>query len=174
MSGLRTERLVLRRWRVVDAEQALPIYSDPEVTRFIGGQTAADLDAMRAQLQTWAERGATYPAGQGAWAAWHGEQVVGTGLLKPLPDADRVPTAHIEVGWHLGRAWWGRGFATEIGARLLRYGFDELGLQRIHAVVEPGNPASVRVAQRLGMAHQGQTEAFYGLTMEHFVLDRAR
>ncbi len=169
---MESERLRYLPWRIEDAPAALEIYGDPLVTRYIGGQTAADLDAMCEQLRGRLERTSRFPAGQGAWAAWRGDQLVGCALMKPLPGSDGAPTEHIEVGWHLGRRWWGQGLATEMGRRLLHLGFETLGLPRLHAVVEPPNEASQRVAERLGMTLQGPTTAFYsGLTLQHYILD---
>ena len=63
-------------------------------------------------------------------------------------------SAEIEVGFRLRRASWGRGIATEAGARLLAYGFEELGLARIVGVARPENAASIRVLRKLGFAYE--------------------
>ena len=57
----------------------------------------------------------------------------------------------IEVGWRLHPSYWGQGFATEGGRASLVHGFDELGLDRIIAMVMPDNAASLRVTAKLGM-----------------------
>lgn len=164
-----TPRLRLRPWTLHDAEAALVIYGDPEVSRYLNGRAIADLDAMRAQLERWIERNQIVPEGQGAFAALdHDGVVVGTGLLKPLPDAHGALTDDVEVGWHLARARWGQGYATEIGRCLIQHGLGALGLPAIHAVVDAPNVASMRVAHRLGMQHLGTTEAYYGVALEHF------
>jgi ribosomal-protein-alanine N-acetyltransferase len=49
---------------------------------------------------------------------------------------------------------WGRGYATEAAAALLRYGFDELGLQKISATCDPNNTASVGVLRKIGMRQE--------------------
>ncbi|MBX2800362.1 MAG: GNAT family N-acetyltransferase [Myxococcales bacterium] len=170
MDELHTQRLRLRRWRLDDAQAAWPIYGDPEVTRYIGGHTARDVDEVREQLARRIARTEDLDRGLGSWAVLLGDQLVGCGLLKPLPDAQRDPTSDIEVGWHLGRAHWGNGYASEVGAALLVHGFDTLRLPEIHAVVEPPNTASMRVAQRIGMAHLGRTQAYYGIELEHFLI----
>ncbi|MEN0065605.1 MAG: GNAT family N-acetyltransferase [Myxococcota bacterium] len=167
---LTTERLTLRPWTLDDTPAAYRLYGDADVTRFIGGDTAATLEEAREQLKQRIAKTATYADGLGAWAVLFEGEVVGTGLLKPLPDAQRVPTADIEVGWHLARAFWGRGFATEVGRRLLQLGVDDHGLTDIHAVVEPPNHASKRVAERIGLTPVGQTDAYYGLLLDHFRL----
>ncbi len=57
--------------------------------------------------------------------------------------------------------------------RLLSIGFDQLVVDRIHAVVDPRNPRSMAVAERIGMKHVGRTDRYYGLPLEHFVVLRA-
>jgi RimJ/RimL family protein N-acetyltransferase len=60
-----------------------------------------------------------------------------------------------ELGYWIGKAYWTRGFCTEAGQAVLLYGFEELGLQRVHATHFARNPASGRVMQKLGMQHEG-------------------
>ena len=179
---LQTSRLRLRPWRPdQDAEPAFAVYRDPEVNRYIGGRTVGSVDEMRESLVNWVARTARYPEGMGTWAAvWDGV-VIGMGLLKPLPEStdpppatplDRVLTNDIEVGWHLGKAWWGQGFATEMGQALIEYGFSGLDLAEIHCVVEPANEASKRVALRCGFNPTGRTNAYYNLELDHFLLGR--
>lgn len=60
-----------------------------------------------------------------------------------------------ELGYWIGKLYWNQGFCTEAGKELLRYGFDGLGLNRIHASYISRNPASGRVMQKLGMSYEG-------------------
>ncbi|MEO0600439.1 MAG: GNAT family N-acetyltransferase [Myxococcota bacterium] len=165
---LTTDRLRLRAWTLGDVAGAFELYGDPQVTRYIGGQTAKDLDEAREQLEARIAKTRRYPPGYGAWAVWMGDTIVGCGLLKPLPDREGRTTDDIEVGWHVVRPKWGQGIATEVGRRLACYGRDELGLDELHAVTELGNIASMRVAERIGLHYVGRTEAYYGLQLEHY------
>jgi len=170
-----TDRLIARPWTLEDAEGAHVLYSDPEVVRYIGGVVNADLEATRAQLREILARTETLPAGMGSFPLLDratGEQI-GTGMLKPLPDADNQRTEDIEVGWHVARKHWGKGFATEAGRGMLRYGFVDFELDVLHAVVDAPNAASHAVARRIGMQHVGTTEAYYGHELEHYVLRRS-
>jgi ribosomal-protein-alanine N-acetyltransferase len=74
-------------------------------------------------------------------------EVVGDALLQPVPR----PAGEIEVGWHLARAHWGRGYATEAGVRLVSHAFDILGVDVLIADIAPHNERSGAVARRLGM-----------------------
>ena len=58
----------------------------------------------------------------------------------------------IEIGWMLHKKYWGRGLATEAARASLEYGFDQCGLDRIIAIAEPENLASIRIMQKLGMS----------------------
>lgn len=59
-----------------------------------------------------------------------------------------------ELGYVLHRQWWGRGYAGEAAAALLRFGFDDLGLHKVSATCDPRNKASARVLTKIGMRHE--------------------
>ena len=60
-----------------------------------------------------------------------------------------------EIGYWLGRPFWGRGIATAAVKVLTAYGFETLGLIRIDARVRTGNAASVRVLEKVGYQREG-------------------
>jgi RimJ/RimL family protein N-acetyltransferase len=160
-----TERLYARPFVLDDAEDAFAMYGDPEVMRYLMG--SAVVQSVEEQRSWLAERIAKYGAmtgGLGAWALVEraSERVVGTTLCKHPPDAANAIAPDVEIGWHLARRCWGRGYATEAGNALIRYGLHELGLERLIALIEPPNARSVAVAQRIGMTSAGLTRAFYG------------
>jgi RimJ/RimL family protein N-acetyltransferase/predicted N-acetyltransferase YhbS len=62
-----------------------------------------------------------------------------------------------ELGYWIGRPYWGNGYCTEAGLAILEYGFESLNLNRIHAYHFKRNPASGRVMQKLGMKHEGSS-----------------
>jgi RimJ/RimL family protein N-acetyltransferase len=143
-----TERLRLRRFRAGDAEAFAAINADPLVARCLGGvMDRMASDALLARLMAhWDEHGF------GRWAAElrNGGRMVGfVGLAIPgfLPAV--LPA--VEVGWRLASDVWGRGLATEGGRAGIEWGFGGLGLDRIISIIDPGNLASVRVAEKLGM-----------------------
>jgi RimJ/RimL family protein N-acetyltransferase len=59
-----------------------------------------------------------------------------------------------------------------MGRALLQHGFEVLDLEVLHAVVDPLNAASQRVAEKIGMRRMGQTRAYYDQELEHFEMDR--
>ena len=60
-----------------------------------------------------------------------------------------------ELGYWIGKPYWNRGFCSEAGKELLRYGFEVLDLNRVHSCYISRNPASGRVMQKLGMSYEG-------------------
>lgn len=170
-----TERLVARSWNPErDAFAAHAMYGDPEVTRFIGGVTRPDVDATREYLRAVVARDEAFGAPYGAFPLFLREtgELVGAGLMKPLPDATGAPSADIEIGWHLVRRAWGHGYATEAGRALLVRCFAQTSEARILAVVASENSRSRAVAHRIGMRHVGRTDRYYGKMLELFAITR--
>ncbi len=150
MIELTTPRLLLRQWRDDDLDPLAAIYADPEVMRYIGDgsvrdreQTAAGLAAMRRE---WAERGygmfAVEVRDTGQLAGW-------VGLTVPAFLPEVLPT--VEIGWRLGRQFWGGGIATEAAREVLRFGFVDCGLDRIVSIRHVDNATSGRVMEKIGL-----------------------
>ncbi len=78
------------------------------------------------------------------------DALVGAIGLMITPRFDRA-----ELGYWIGKPYWNNGYCTEAGRAVLRYGFQTLNLNRIHASHMTRNPASGRVMQKLGMVHEG-------------------
>jgi RimJ/RimL family protein N-acetyltransferase len=148
-SEIRTDRLLLRRWRDDDRPPFAAMNADPDVME----QFPAPLDRGASDglvdriLAHWAEHGF------GLWAVERrvdGAFIGFAGLYRPTFEAHFTPA--IEVGWRLARDAWGQGFATEAGRAALRFGFDTLGLEEIVSFTVPANVRSRGVMERLGMA----------------------
>jgi [ribosomal protein S5]-alanine N-acetyltransferase len=60
-----------------------------------------------------------------------------------------------ELGYWIGKEFWGKGYCTEAARAVLKYGFDELGLNRIHSHHFGSNPASGKIMQKVGMTYEG-------------------
>ncbi|HET9948093.1 MAG TPA: GNAT family N-acetyltransferase, partial [Longimicrobiales bacterium] len=102
-----------------------------------------------------------------AWIATHEPEWLAHGhmtLAVTTPDVGlvgaigmRVSAKHRrgELGYWIGVPYWGRGYATEAAAALVRFGFDALGLNRIQARHMTRNPASGRVLEKIGMRPEG-------------------
>jgi RimJ/RimL family protein N-acetyltransferase len=150
MTELRTERLLLRRWRDADLEPLATLNGDPETMRFFPAPlTREESDAFAEQL-----RARLDAEGWGLWAVevpGEADFVGFVGLARPSFEAHFTPA--VEVGWRLAREHWGNGYATEAGRAALAYGFGDLGLEEIVSFTSRLNTPSIRVMERLGMTH---------------------
>lgn len=156
---LRTPRLRLRPLTAADLDGLLPIVTDPEVMRFIGGP-CRDRVAARRWLDDRLSRGDT--PGMGAWAVecLACGRIAGICCLWP---SRPLPGGPPETGWIFDRGHWGQGYATEAARAVLRHGFDTLGLPEIWALIGPGNAASLAVAGRLGFRPAGEHRFAHGV-----------
>lgn len=176
MPTLKTPRLTLRRFTMDDA---------PAVERLCGEYDIA-LNTLLIPHP--------YPEGAAAqWIAKHEEdfrenrihnfalddgQVAGAmGLVMK---GDRIA----EIGYWIGKPFWGRGYATEAAKEMLRYGFEDCDLHRIFAGHFTRNPASGKVMQHIGMTYEGTLRqhqlkwgeyldvAYYGILREEWLSTR--
>ncbi|NUK02598.1 GNAT family N-acetyltransferase [Streptomyces lunaelactis] len=166
---LETERLMLRPWRIQDAEQALGIFSASSVARWLSPamDRVGDVSAMRLVLQQWiGEDGRLVPpAGRWAIERREDQRLVGGGILLPLPPRGD----DIEMGWQLHPEMWGQGYASEAGRALARWAFDK-GFDELLAVVRPANKRAAATARRIGMEWVGETEKYYDMRLQVFRL----
>lgn len=156
MTILRTERLVLRRWRDEDVAPMAAINADPEAMRWIASGETRDEGQTRASLAAWERFWEENGFGLFAVEIRATGQVAGlTGFAVPhfLPEV--LPS--VEIAWRLGRDYWGQGIATEAARAALGFALGELGIDRIIAIVQVGNGASERVAAKLGMLLERET-----------------
>ncbi|MEC9374168.1 MAG: GNAT family N-acetyltransferase [Planctomycetota bacterium] len=150
-----TARLRLEPPTLEDAEGLLAVYSDPEVVRFLHAAPAKSVRDVAPRLARRIEIQDRF--GFTFWTARLREsgEVIGGCGIKPLEEGPLI-----EVGYHFGRAHWGKGYATEGAIASLRFGFEEAGLDRIVAVYAPANVASGRVMERAGMRKVGPSRAY--------------
>jgi RimJ/RimL family protein N-acetyltransferase len=140
--------------------------SDPDVMRYIGDgkpqsreQTQVRLNAIIAH---WNQHGfglwAAIDKASGAWMGFCGLQFLDN-------------TTEVEVGYRLAKRFWGMGLASEAAKASLRYGFEELALDRIVAVVQPGNIASRRVLEKIGLRYLKDAR-FYDSDVKYYAMTR--
>ncbi len=154
MTILETDRLLLRVFRPEDLDAFAQIEADPEVMRFYPSGP---------RPREWAERGVRSfirtqeERGFSLWAVVHkadGPLIGYCGLVpQTLNGAEEV-----EVGYKLARAYWGQGLATEAARAVRDWGFAHLGVPRLVSLIDPGNAASIRVAEKSGMRHETDAE----------------
>jgi RimJ/RimL family protein N-acetyltransferase len=148
--NVRTERLLLRRWRPEDLAPFAALNADPAVMEFMpatlsAGESAAFIERIETGFEA---------TGYGLWAlGLPGEApFIGfAGLARVDFDVFFAPA--VEVGWRLARPFWGRGLASEAARAALAVGFEQCGLAEVVSFTAEGNARSRAVMERLGMPH---------------------
>ncbi|MBZ5567386.1 MAG: GNAT family N-acetyltransferase [Acidobacteriia bacterium] len=148
---LSTPRLGLRRLRWEDADDIFAYASDPQVTTYVFWEPHRTLDDTREFLQRTLKG---YAEGlPPAWGMEHlaDKVVIGTcGMFEV-----QAQHARAEIGYAVGRKYWGQGLMTEAVGAMLAYGFNTLGLNRIEARCDVENTGSWRVMEKVGMKLEG-------------------
>ena len=149
---LETERLLLRKMRLDDAEAMFAYASDPEVTRYVLFETHRSVEDSESFLRLALEGYEREDFGGWGVVLKDSGAFVGTCEL----DAGYVPEhARAELGYVLSREHWGRGLMPEAVRAVIRFGFGRMGLNRVQARCIAENVASARVMEKAGMAYEG-------------------
>jgi RimJ/RimL family protein N-acetyltransferase len=167
---IETERLLLRKPRVEDAEDLLRYVGDPEVTRWIGGEPG-DRAATEAKIEDWLARWDAN--GIGHFSVVRDGRVLGRcGFLTwdsrtwtVASYAEAGEHAETELGWTLAREHWGQGYATEAARALRNWAYSERGIERLISLISPRNVRSIRVADKLGAEPEKMVSNSFGATI---------
>ena len=155
---LETNRLILRPFKITDAQAVFENYaSSDDVTKYTTWDTYRDIDAVRNYLSSLIE---SYKDGKTFnWAIElkNENKVIGSIGATNLDEN----VAKIEVGYCIGKKWWNQGIATEALREIIRFLFEEVGINRIEAYHDVRNLASGRVMQKCGMKCEGILRQFY-------------
>jgi len=149
---LGTERLRLRPFTLDDEVAVFALASDPEIARFV----RFEAHRTRAETRTFLEfvfehyrHGDLF-----AWAIVLREDglLIGScGFVSRAPERKSA-----EIGYWLGKPYWGKGYAVEAACALVRFGFDQMGLERVEAKCFLENHAGQRMIEKLGMKFEGR------------------
>lgn len=166
--ALETERLILDTWQSADWAAFRPIATDVEVMRYITGGVPWSDERIQSfvdrQMELYRTRG---------FCRWK---------LMRKPDRNLIGFCGVgfwgdglepEIGWWLARPYWGYGLATEAARLALRDAFERVRLERIVSIAMPGNKASTRIMEKLGLAFECEFESD-GVRLVRYAMNRAQ
>lgn len=160
---LETERLVLREIRAADAPAVFEIFGNDAVTRYYDLATFEDISQAQQMIARLAVRNAAKEILRWGIALSENDRLIGTGGFNSFVRG----WGRAGIGYDLAPAYWNKGYATEALHAMLGYGFVQENLNRIEALVMPGNDASVRVLEKLGFTREGLLRE-YGYWKERY------
>jgi RimJ/RimL family protein N-acetyltransferase len=160
---LQTERLMLREYRREDFDVFADHLANPVSSAHLGPadrNTAWRIFCSQAGL--WLIHGA------GWWAVE--ERQTGQ-LVGNVGAFFREESTVMELGWNTYSAFWGQGFAKEAAAAAMNYALEIRREPKVRALIASANESSLRVAQRLGLTYEAETE-MYGKAIGIYTRER--
>ena len=148
---LSTDRLTIRRMTPADASRYFDIFSNADVTRYWSAPPMTEIEQAEKKV---ADIIAHYEKGdlfQLAIERNSDQQMIGTCTLWNI----HVQNRRAEVGYALGRSYWGNGYMFEAMQALVEHAFRVMQLHRLEADIDPRNEASAKSLVRLGFKREG-------------------
>ena len=153
---LETERLVLRRLYLSDAKSLFAILADEEVTKFYDDEAFTKISQAREQLESWAGGFDARRSVRWGITLREDDNVIGTCGYYGFHGWH----ARASIGYELARSCWRQGIMTEALDAVIGFGFREVGLNRIQAVVMPENDGSNKLLEKLGFQREGVSREY--------------
>lgn len=172
---LETKRLYLRNFETSDLKELARMYADDEIMRYIGRGGALNTAHVLRMLEHW--KHAADDPGYSIWAVIdkHDNKLIGHCGFQFLKIINEV-----EIAYLLDKPYWGKGYATEIAAATLNYGFEKFGFRNIVAIIYPENKPSIRVIEKMNMKYLYEHEFYgknllvYGMTMKNWEKEKLK
>ncbi|MBS1718544.1 MAG: GNAT family N-acetyltransferase [Armatimonadetes bacterium] len=150
-SPLVTERLRLRPPCAADAPALFDIFSDGEVMRYWSSLPWKSMKEAEEYVTHSIEDLKGSEALQLGIELAESKRIIGTATLFHF----HKPSRRAEIGYALGRNYWGKGYMIEAMTALINHSFNTLGLNRLEADIDPRNIPSARLLERLGFEREG-------------------
>lgn len=154
MKPLETKRLLLRPFKPEDAEGLYAYAKNPNVGPHAGWKPHADVEESRQIIRD------LFMVNQ-AWAVVYKDTDTLIGSIALEPDKRRPDVASKELGYSLAEEFWGQGLMTEAAREVIRFGFEEMGLEVIAICTSPTNERSARVIEKCGFHYEGTERCCY-------------
>ena len=146
---LETERLILRKWTDADAESLFHYAKDPAVGPAAGWQPHQSVEESRNVIRNLLNGAECY-----AICEKGSDEAIGSIELRLNGHTDMTDRDdECELGYWLGKPFWGRGYMPEAAKEILRHGFEDLGMNVIWCGYYDGNKKSKRVQEKLGFTY---------------------
>ena len=150
---IETERLILRPFKISDAQAMFYNWAnDDEVTEYMTWPTHTDVSVTQLIVDTWANHSNEENYYQ--WAVVlkeNGDEPIGGMSVVEYNDL----LENVEIGYCIGKKWWGKGIVTEAFTALIKFFFEEVGAEKVCARHDVDNPASGKVMQKCGLKFEG-------------------
>jgi ribosomal-protein-alanine N-acetyltransferase len=167
---IETARLTMRPFAANDTDELHRMWIDPGVRKFLWDDQVIPREMAVAIVESSIDSFAQH--GFGFWAVCFKDDLalVGFGGLRHFTE-DGCAASEVEILYGVAPGHWGKAIATEAARAVLRYGFEETGLEQIYAGADPPNAASFRVMEKIGMKF-ARRMMVNGLEAVYYVINR--
>lgn len=148
---LSTDRLVLRPVEGRDVDDVFAIYSNTEALQYFAREPLRGREDAQRMIEENLVPGMDDKARVWAICLRDSDRMIGSFTLFHIDSANR----RAEVGYILNQAFWGQGYASEALTRMIRHCFEDLGLARLEADVDPQNAGSLKLLERHAFEREG-------------------
>jgi ribosomal-protein-alanine N-acetyltransferase len=149
---LETERLILRRLTLNDADAMFRNWcNDPEATKYLMWPAHSDVAVTERVLNEWIPLYDKPDYYHWAIVPLDSGEPIGTIAAVRQSDDDRM----VHIGYCSGKAWWRRGYMSEALNAVVKFFFEEVGMNRVESRHDPRNPNSGIVMQKAGLRYEG-------------------
>ncbi|WP_273129621.1 GNAT family N-acetyltransferase [Bacillus weihaiensis] len=151
MKELETERLILREIKMEDHQRIYDLFSNEELTRYYGQDPLTSMAQAKQLIESFSTLQTEKRGMRWAIVSKVFNEVIGTIGFHNWNSRHK----RAEIGYEIHPAYWRRGYAAEAVKTVNKYGFDELQLNRIGAIVFLNNDASNSLLRKLGFVQEG-------------------
>jgi [ribosomal protein S5]-alanine N-acetyltransferase len=172
-SELKSKRLILIQSDVSHASDLFSFWTDPEVSKFMNMESLSTQDEVIDMIEFTNQLAALNQSIRYTVFLKESNQIIGSCGFNYIDFGNE----RAEIGYDLGKEYWGKGFAFEAASALMNYWFHELGLNRLEARVVPENLRSIRLLNNLGFHFEGilrQSEKSNGGFIDVMVYSRLK
>lgn len=146
---IETKRLILRPWALSDADSLYEYAKDPDIGPIAGWKTHKNVEESKHIIETVFNEKECY-----AVCVKTDNKAIGAIALKLNGSTDMTDRDdECELGYWIGKPFWGNGYIPEAANALIRRGFEDLGMNVIRCGYYDGNEKSKRVQEKCGFAY---------------------
>ncbi|MGE7113405.1 GNAT family N-acetyltransferase [Lysinibacillus sp. NPDC047702] len=146
-----TKRLYLRKMKIEDANNLFQIWSDPDVTKYMNIINLTDVKQAQEMITILDQLAKEQKGIRYSIIEKTSQKIIGSCGFNSFDEENNTA----EIGYELGKAYWGKGFAQESITALIHYAFTALHIKKIEAKVEPANKNSIKVLEKLKFSYIG-------------------
>jgi ribosomal-protein-alanine N-acetyltransferase len=148
---LRTERLILRKSDQSDAQDLMEFFSDPDVLKYYNLEPIKTIEEIKGLIKDTEQSFRDCKAIR--WGIYwrEADKLIGTCGFHNIDEE----SSKLEVGFELSQSFWGKGIMKEAVEQILQFAFEQIEVNRVEALVEPGNIASQKLLEKMYFTREG-------------------